>query len=105
MNRQEFHTQMVELVRQFIPTIADDDRASDDPSDETPGIQLTIGADANGWNYQTGDNSFIGGAYGYRDWAVTYLYRDSDSKEVADDIVEQLDECGANAGLCWDAEG
>lgn len=95
MNREEFKAEMVALVRELIPTISDDGRATDDPSDDTPGMQLTIGADADGWSYQTGDNSYSGGAYGYSDWAVTYLSRDSDPARIADEIIRELDDCEA----------
>lgn len=90
------------LVAALIPDICDDYRASDDPSDDTPGMQLTIGftpatpdRDAS-WHYQTGDNSYTGGAYGHRHWGVVSLYRDSDAKEVAEEIADQLGES------CWD---
>lgn len=92
MNATEFRADMVELVASLITEIGDDYRATDDPDDNEPGMQLTIGADADGWSYQTGDNSFTGGAYGYADWAVVYLSRDSDPGEVADDIIGQLRE-------------
>lgn len=85
------------LVRELLPTIADDYRAPDDDGDD-PSMQLTIGADASGgWNYQTGDNSFTGGAYGFQDWGVTTIGRDSDPAEVADDLLRQLDEAIAES--------
>jgi hypothetical protein len=61
--------------------------------DEQPGIQLTVGADNDGnWSYQTGDNSFTGGAYGYPYWGVVGVYRGSNSREVARDIIDQLED-------------
>ena len=93
MNVTEFKAEMVELVADLIIDIDDDYRASHcEPDDDTPSMDLTIGADADGWSYQTGDNSFTGGAYGYADWAVVYLSRDSDPAEVAEDIIGQLRE-------------
>ncbi len=92
MNADTFRTDMVALVDALIPEIGDDYRATDDPYDNEPGMQLTIGADADGWSYQTGDTSFTGGAYDYADWAIVYLSRDSDPGEVADDIIGQLRE-------------
>ena len=85
-----FYLQMCTLAAELIPTIEDDYRASDDPSDDTPAMQLTIGADADGWGYQTGDNSFTGGAYCYRDWAVVTLTRDSDPADIAEEIIDDL---------------
>lgn len=83
--------------------IDDDYRATDDPDDNKPGMCVTIGftpadeqsgKDAS-WNYQTGDNSFTGGAYGHPHWAVIYLYRRSNSRELAEDAANQI------AELCW----
>ena len=90
MNIQEFTKDMESLVAALIPEIGDEYRASGDDMEELPSMDLTIGADANGWNYQTGDNSFSGGAYSFPDWATVALYRDSIPSEVAADIVSQL---------------
>jgi hypothetical protein len=86
------------LVDLLIPDIRDDYRASDDPDDETPAIQLTVGFTAetekkdHSWNYQTGDNSFTGGAYGHIHWAVVSVTRNCAPSEVADEISEQIAE-------------
>ena len=73
--------------------IGDDYRASDDPDDSMPGIQVTVGASTNGsWSYQTGDNSYSGGAYSHRYWGVISLYWRSNSTELARDIVDQIGE-------------
>lgn len=84
------------LVNALIPDIEDDFRASDE--DEEPSMQLTVGftpatpdKDAS-WHYQTGDNSFTGGAYGHRHWAVVSLYRDTEAAEMAEEIASQLAE-------------
>ena len=71
-----------------------DYRASDDPEDNTPGVSLTVGWEPSGaWSYQTGDNGYTGGAYGYPHWAVVSVYRRSSSVEIARDIRAQLLEC------------
>lgn len=86
------------LVASLIPEIADDYRATDDADDNTPGMCLTIGftpeSDSRdcSWSYQTGDNSFSGGAYFHANWAVVYLYRNSDAAEIAKEIADQLGE-------------
>ncbi len=68
--------------------------------DETPGICLTVGASLSGkWSFQTGDNSFTGGAYGFHSWGVAGVYRDSNSFDVADTILDELAE-----GLSNEAE-
>ncbi len=90
MNLEEFHADMVWLVAALIPDIADDYRAYEpDPysDDDAPSMLLTIGADASGWSYQTGDNSYTGGAYGFADWSSVAIYRDSDPEAVADAII------------------
>lgn len=68
--------------------IGDDYRASDE--DTLPSIQLTVGADEKGWDYQTGDNSYSGGAYLHRFWGVVTVYRRSNSRELAREILEQI---------------
>jgi hypothetical protein len=62
--------------------------------DDKPGIDLTIGVDtvSGDWSYQTGDNSYTGGAYGYRDWGVTRVYRATNSRDCARDLIAQIDE-------------
>lgn len=79
---------MVRLATILIPTIGDDYRATEE--DTEPSMAVTVGANAEGWNYQTGDNSFTGGAYGFADWAVTYLTRDTVPADFADDVISQL---------------
>lgn len=83
-----------ELLDDLKPTISEDCRATDDPDDDQPGIQVTVGARlSNGkwdWDYQTGDNQYSGGVYRFSDWGVGYLYEDSDTEEVADDIANEI---------------
>lgn len=85
---------LYDLCRAVKSEISDEYRAFDD--DDKPGIQLTVacndddgGADGN-WSYQTGDNSYTGGAYHFQHWAVVGVYRTSNCKELADDILSQL---------------
>lgn len=80
------------LLKGLKREIGDEYRASED--DTLPGMLVTVGAepgeDGISWNYQTGDNSFTGGAYGFQHWAVIYLYRRSNCKDLAKDAVEEL---------------
>ena len=79
------------LVASLLPTIEDDYRVEGAEETDEPSMALTVGADADGdWGYQTGNNSFTGGAYGYPHWAVTILTRDSDPVEVAEEVLDQL---------------
>lgn len=72
--------------------IGDEYRVSNDPDDTTPGMSVTIGCDTETgrWSYQTGDNSYSGGAYGFAIWCVVSLYRRSNSRELAKDCLEQI---------------
>lgn len=92
MKRSDFIADITALVASLIPEIDDDYRCSNDTSDDTPGMQLTVGADLEGWSYQTGDNSFTGGAYGYATWGVGYVFRDSVPGEIAESIASDLEE-------------
>lgn len=73
--------------------IGDDYRCSGS-EEGPPSMDVTIGwePEDGSWNFQTGDNSFTGGAYGYRHWAVVYLDRRSNSTEMAREVRQQLDE-------------
>ena len=85
-----------DLVECFVAlkkTIHDDYRAGGCEEDTAPSMDVTIGAtceDCDAWSYQTGDNSFTGGAYGYPHWAVVTLHRRSSSRELADEVLNQL---------------
>ena len=83
-----------ELRRLFIALkqdIGDDYRCTLD-SGCPPSMDVTIGWDpeSGDYAYQVGDNSYMGGAYGYRHWAVVYLDRRSNSTEMAREVREQL---------------
>ncbi len=74
--------------------ISDEYRAFED--DDSPGIQLTVGSDGKGgWTYQTGDNSYAGGAYHYPYWGVVGIYRDTKAKEAAKDLLDQMQEAAS----------
>ena len=80
------------LIRAIKPTISDEYRASGE--DALPCVDLTVGwsPESGEWSYQTGDNSYTGGAYLHRVWGVVTIYRRSNSRELARDIREQLAE-------------
>jgi hypothetical protein len=95
MKTKKLELQPVEEIAALLvdlqKTIGDDYRASEE--DEEPSLSVTIGADEKGqWNYQTGDNSFTGGAYGLPFWGVVSLYRDSNCAELAKDSLDQIAE-------------
>lgn len=89
--------QWAALLRVLKRDIADDYRATEDPEDTVPGMLVTFGLSAAGdWSYQTGDNSYTGGAYGFPYWGLAYLDRRSNCKKLAqaafNDAAEQISE-------------
>jgi hypothetical protein len=62
-----------------------------------PCIDVTIGCTFNWqegeitWNYQTGDNSFTGGAYGHPEWFTTSIMSRSNCKEIVDDLISEIE--------------
>ena len=87
---------LTKLFRELKSDIGDDYRASEE--DTLPSMQVTVGAkvvkgDRGNhveWDYQTGDNSYSGSAYFYPIWAVVSLYRRSDSKALAKEVIDQI---------------
>ena len=53
-------------------------------------LTIAISDDGESWNFQTGDNSYTGGAYGLPHWAVTAIYPGCEAEDVADDVLSQL---------------
>lgn len=89
--------EITKLLKALKHDVCDEYRCTDDSNDNTPGMLVTVGAtpDEDGnlsWSYQTGDNSYTGGAYGHRNWGIGYLYRRSNCKKVASDIVNEIAE-------------
>lgn len=79
------------LLVELKKDIEDDYRCPDDPGDDTPGMLVTIGASTDGtWNYQTGENSYAGGAYGHQYWGLVYLYRDSNCQDLAREAIYEI---------------
>ena len=81
------------LLKSLKKDIQNDYRAYEEGT--LPGILVTIGADLNDdgfftWGFQTGDNSYTGGAYGFPHWAVVGLYRRSNCRHLAKEVVEQV---------------
>lgn len=80
------------LLRALKRGIRDEYRASEE--DDAPGMQVTFGVTLKedgslSWHYQTGDNSYSGGAYGHPVWAVVSLYRRSNSRALAKEAMEE----------------
>jgi hypothetical protein len=89
----EFEEEIKYLINYTKGTIfSEDEWPGDDPElGEVPFNDLTIGMNEAGeWSFQTGDNSFTGGAYHYPHWAVVSIEADSDPDVVFEDICNQL---------------
>lgn len=56
------------------------------------GVTLTVGwtPSTGEWGYQTGDNSFTGGAYGHPVWAVVYVTDAEMDRDEAGDVVDEI---------------
>ena len=69
----------------------------DDPDDSTPYIDVTIGCTFDftegciTWSYQTGDNSFTGGAYSHPEWFTTSILSRSNCEDLAKDLIEEIE--------------
>lgn len=90
--------ELTRLIRALKREIGDEYRVEgQEPDDTTPRMSVTVGCNTatGAWSYQTGDNSYTGGAYGFRDWAVVEIDRGCNSRDVARDIREQLREMSA----------
>ncbi len=94
-----FRKEIRNLLISLKPTICDDDRTHEEAT--LPGIAITVGAkptpDGIVWAFQTGDNSYTGGAYGFPHWGVCDLHRRDNTTDLARDIVEQFLELWAQS--------
>jgi hypothetical protein len=95
-NRTEFRDDMIGLAKRLIPTIRDE-YCIEGQGDDTPMMQVTVGCEcpsdcSMSWSYQTGDNSFTGGAYSYAHWGIAYLTRDSKPEDFAREVMASLED-------------
>lgn len=73
---------------------------------DKPGIEVTIGWRYNprtnefDWDYQTGDNSYHGAAYSYQFWVTTTILRMSNSADLAQDVIDEIQETIACNAAC-----
>jgi hypothetical protein len=63
---------------------------------DSPWLDVTIGCTFNfddatiDWNYQTGDNSYTGGAYGHPEWFNCSLMPRTNCKQAANDLINEI---------------
>lgn len=90
--------EVAEIVTDVVRSLSNYD---DEELTEMDGvIDLTIatngdtveGFGCSDWGFQTGDNSYTGSCYRYRNWAVTSISKDTNPLETAQELVDQLDE-------------
>jgi hypothetical protein len=57
-------------------------------------LELTIACDDSGqtWNFQTGDNSYMGACYGLSNWAIATIDFETEARGLSADIIDQLEE-------------
>lgn len=67
-----------------------DDMKNDD--DSLPSIDVTLSCDEKGFSLQFGDNSYSGSAYLHQHWGVSSLYRRSNTRELAKELINQCQE-------------
>ena len=87
-----FRKDVLHLLKVLKTGIRDEYRVSE--GDTLPGIQITIGYEIHdgqlNWGYQTGDNSYAGGAYQFSSWVVFDLHRRSNCRVLANYVVDEL---------------
>ena len=92
MDSKEFREDLLEVVFYAISTVDPNDFEGEH-EDDVAYNYLTVGMNDSGeWSFQTGDNSFTGGAYGYPHWAVVSVFEDSDPEQVCQEIISQLED-------------
>lgn len=90
-----FQAEIASLLGRLQKDIADDYRASGLEDSDQPSMDVTVGASISedgeiSWSYQTGDNSYTGGAYGHPFWGVSGITREDDPAFIAEAIVDQI---------------
>lgn len=73
-------------------------------NDDCPEIEIAIGWNPGdgSWSYQTGDNSFFGGAYGFPVWSVGFIEEaDTDLSIALETAQELIDDLRENAPEEW----
>lgn len=87
MNRNKILRAYVALELEKLKREIDDEMV--DHEDQVPSLDVTLGTDGDDYFIQTGDNCQWGGAYHFRYWGVGRLYRDTNVKWLANDLIDQ----------------
>jgi len=70
-------------IKMFI----DDDMR--ETNDDLPSIHVTLACGEKGYALQMSDNSYTGAAYSFPHWGVGTLYRRTNSRDLARDLINQ----------------
>lgn len=95
--RQELYSLLVAIKKDADWYTLRQDFRDSDPSDPTPYLDVTIGCTFDfdegciTWNYQTGDNSYTGGAYGHPEWFTTSILSRSNCKDLAAGLASEIE--------------
>lgn len=84
---------LVRLLKSLKKYIDDDYRASEEETLPSMAITIASNEELSDWTYQTGDNSYTGPCYPYPQWGVRVLYRRSNTKELANELLDSLSDC------------
>jgi hypothetical protein len=86
-NMADWKREAVQIGRDY------EDEYGEDLNEGHDYMELTVATNDEGdqFNYQTGCNSFTGGCYSLRHWAVTGIHEDTEIDELHDEIVNELE--------------
>lgn len=88
---KQIRNEIQDLLRELKTEIFDEYRAPGCEDETRLGMMVTVGIsqDALEWAFQTGDNSYTGGAYAHPFWGVAVLYRRSNIRKLSQEITDQ----------------
>jgi hypothetical protein len=85
----EFRKYLETILKDYKSLIDDDMKES---ADDLPSIQITIASNElmEEFAFQSGDNSYTGACYNFPIWHSDYLYRRSNCKKLASNMLNTL---------------
>ena len=91
-NKVPFKKDLKELAKRIKRYVLENPDLFWNVETEQSECQLTVGCDgvSTDFGYQTGDNSYSGGAYSYPHWAIVTITNHSNIEEVSKDLINQF---------------
>jgi hypothetical protein len=85
----------LESLFKSLKTLISEDTLVETGDGYRKGLDVTVGFTVEdsgeiSWDYQTGDNSFSGAAYGHPHWVTTTLFPQPNSQELAKEVLDQI---------------